>query len=103
MPEFEPDDAQMYLDLYKNADPDEALARFDAQREKNIELLRGLGAAAGNRKARHRDAGEITLWQMLHEWALHDLGHIRQVAELVRARKYLAGAGPLGAEYRLRP
>jgi hypothetical protein len=40
---------------------------------------------------------------MLHEWALHDLGHIRQVAELVRARKYLAGAGPLGKEYRLKP
>jgi hypothetical protein len=40
---------------------------------------------------------------MLHEWALHDLGHIRQVAELVRARKYLAGAGRLGEEYRLKP
>jgi len=33
---------------------------------------------------------------MLHEWTLHDLGHIRQIAELVRARKYLADAGPLG-------
>src|SRR4030095_8477712 len=39
---------------------------------------------------------------MLHEWALHDLGHIRQVAELVRGRKYLAGAGPLGEEYKLK-
>ena len=27
--------------------------------------------------------------------ALHDLGHILQIAELVRARKYLGGAGPL--------
>ena len=34
--------------------------------------------------------------QMLHEWAMHDLGHIRQIAELVRARKHLAGAGKLG-------
>jgi hypothetical protein len=33
----------------------------------------------------------------------HDLGHIRQVAELMRARKYLVGAGPLGKEYRLKP
>jgi hypothetical protein len=40
---------------------------------------------------------------MLHEWALHDLGHIRQSAELVRARKYLDGAGPLGGSYRLKP
>ena len=46
---------------------------------------------------------EITLSQMLHEWALHDLGHIRQIAELVRARKYLAGAGPLGEDYKLKP
>jgi hypothetical protein len=102
-PEFEPDDAQMHLDLYRNADPEKEFGRFENQRETNVELLRGLPAAAGNRKARHREAGEITLSQMLHEWALHDLGHIRQVAELVRARKYLAGAGPLGKEYRLKP
>ena len=103
MPEFEPDDAQMYLDLYRNADWEEEFGHFEDQREANVELLRGLPAAAGNRKALHREAGEITLSHMLHEWALHDLGHIRQVAELVRARKYLAGAGPLGNEYRLKP
>src|SRR5262245_2907740 len=103
MPEFEPDDAQMHLDLYRNADPEEELGHFEDQRETNVELLRGLRSAAGNRKALHGEAGEITLSQMLHEWALHDLGHIRQVAELVRARKYLAGAGPLGNEYRLKP
>jgi len=103
MPEFEPDDAQMYLELYKNADPEEEFAQFEEQREMNVERLRRLPAAAGNRRARHREAGEITLSQMLHEWALHDLGHVRQVAELVRARKYLAGAGPLGNEYRLKP
>ena len=44
----------------------------------------------------HKKVGPITMEQMLNEWALHDLGHIRQIAELVRARKYLAGAGPLG-------
>jgi len=103
LPEFEPDDAQMYLEIYKNADPEEEFAHFEEQRETNIELLRGLSADAGSRKAMHREAGEITLAQMLHEWALHDLGHVRQVAELVRARKYLAGAGPLGASYQLKP
>jgi hypothetical protein len=41
--------------------------------------------------------------EMLNEWALHDLGHIRQIAELVRARKYLAGAGPLAGCYQLKP
>jgi hypothetical protein len=103
MPEFEPDDAQMYLEVYKNADPEEAFEHFKDQRETNLDLLRELPVEAGTRKAMHRAAGEITLSQMLHEWALHDLGHIRQIAELVRARKYLAGAGPLGEEYKLKP
>ena len=102
-PEFEPDDAQMYLDVYENADPEEDFRRFEDQRVANLELLRGLPAKAGNRRARHLAAGEITLSQMLHEWALHDLGHIRQIAELVRARKYLAGAGRLGEDYKLKP
>ena len=103
MPELEPDDAQMHLELYKNADPEEAFGHFEDERKINIELLRGLPAKTGARKARHLAAGEITLSHMLHEWALHDLGHIRQVAELVRARKYLAGAGPLGEDYNLKP
>lgn len=79
-PEFEPDDAQMWLDLYRDADARTAL---DALKQPEV--------------------GEITLSHMLHEWALHDLGHIRQIAELVRARKYLSGAGPLGKYYRLTP
>jgi hypothetical protein len=103
MPEFEHDDAQMYLAVYKNADPHEEFGHFKDQRGANIEFLRGLPAEVGNRKAMHRTAGEITLSQMLREWALHDLGHVRQIAELVRARKYLAGAGPLGEEYKLKP
>ena len=103
MPELEPDDAQMHLELYKNGDPEEDFAHFEEQREDNMEFLRGLPAAAGERKAMHREAGEITLAEMLHEWALHDLGHVRQIAELVRARRYLAGAGRLGEDYHLKP
>ena len=102
-PEFESDDAQMYLDLYRDADPEVAFDHFEDQRETNLEFLRDLPEGAGNRVALHREYGEITLAQMLHEWALHDLGHIRQVAELVRARKYLAGAGPMAASYHLNP
>ncbi len=103
MPELEPDEAQMYLDLYRGRDAKDEFAQFVEQRETNIEYLRGLPAGAGNRRAFHKEAGEITLAQMLHEWALHDLGHIRQIAELVRARRYRVGAGPLGESYRLKP
>ena len=103
LPEFEPDDAQFHLELYRQADPEDSFDHFEEQRETNIEFLRGLPAGAGERVAMHQAAGRVTLAQMLHEWALHDLGHIRQVAELVRARKHLAGAGPLGSDYRLKP
>jgi len=102
-PEFEPDDAQMYLDSYTNADPKDAFEHFEEQRKSNVDYLRALPASAGDRRAIHKEYGEVTLSQMLHEWALHDLGHVRQIAELVRARKYLGGAGPMGRGYQLRP
>ena len=102
-PEFESDDASMYLELYRDRDPEEPFDHFEDQRESNLETLRSLPAGSGERLALHREVGEITLAQMLHEWALHDLGHIRQIAELVRAKRYLAGAGPLGKWYPLKP
>jgi hypothetical protein len=102
-PEFESDDAQFHLELYRNADPEDSFDHFEEQRETNIEFLRELPKNAGARRAVHQKVGPITMDQMLHEWALHDLGHVRQVAELVRARKYLAGAGPLGSFYQLQP
>lgn len=102
-PEFERDDAQMHLDLYRGADPEDAFDHFEEQREINVELLRDLPVGSGERIAVHQEHGEITLAQMLNEWAMHDIGHIRQIAELTRARKYKEGAGPLAASYRLQP
>jgi hypothetical protein len=102
-PEFAADLAEFHLERYRDADPEFEFDHFEERRDDNVEFLRSLPASAGARVALHVDAGEFTLAQMLHEWALHDLGHIRQVAELVRARKYLAGAGPLGKGYRLNP
>lgn len=103
MPEFEPDDAQMHLALYHGADPQSSFDRFVKLRESNLAYLRTLPRTAADRRAQHKTAGEITLQQMLHEWALHDLGHIRQIIELVRARKHWRQAGPLGEDYMLTP
>lgn len=103
MPEFEPDDAQMYLDFYRGANPEDAFDHFKEQREINVAYMRTLSRSAGDRRALHKAAGEITLQQMLHEWAMHDIGHIRQIAELVRARKHWQQAGPLGEDYKLNP
>ncbi len=103
LPAFEPDDASMYYELYHDADPEDSFDHFEEQRESNIEFLRTLPRSAGDRRARHQEAGELTLTQMLHEWAMHDIGHIRQIAELVRACRHLVAAGPLGSAYRLNP
>ena len=54
-PKLEPDDAQFYLDLYRNADPEGSFDHFEEQRESNIEFLRNLPAGAGERKALHKD------------------------------------------------
>ena len=102
-PEFEPDDAQDHLDLYGRMDPEDAFDHFEEQRETNIEMLRDMPPGSGDLTAVHKKVGRITLAQMLNEWAMHDLGHVRQIAELVRARKYLAAAGPLGTFYELKP
>lgn len=103
LPEFQSDDAQMYLHLYRDANAEDCFDHFQEQREANIAFLRTLPRSAGGRKATHKVAGEITLQQMLHEWAMHDLGHIRQIAELVRARKHWQAAGRLGESYQLKP
>jgi len=103
LPVLAPDDARMHLDLYRNADPEDSFDHFEEQRQSNMEFLRGLPPSAAARLALHAEAGPVTLGQMVHEWALHDLGHIRQIAELVRARKYMEGAGPLGKGYQLKP
>jgi hypothetical protein len=103
LPELEQDDAQMHLDLYRDADAEDSFDHFEGERGTNVEYLRTLPRSAGDRRAIHKEAGEITLQQMLHEWAMHDLGHIRQIAELVRARKHWQAAGRLGEAYQLKP
>jgi len=104
-PAIEPYDQELYIAAgqYSGREAEDSFDHFEEQRENNIEFLENLPPGSGDCKANHAEVGEITLAQMLHEWALHDIGHIRQVAELVRARKYLNGAGPLGKSYQLKP
>jgi DinB superfamily len=59
-PTFEPDDAQMYLDLYRGADPEDVFDHFEEQRQANVDYLRGLPPEVGGRVALHQEAGEIT-------------------------------------------
>lgn len=57
--------------------------------------LHSVPAALATRAGQHYELGTVTLSQMLHELANHDLGHLRQIAELYRARAFYPHVGPL--------
>ena len=50
----------MYLDLYRDADPEDAFDHFEEQREDTIEFLRGLPAGAGDRRALHKEYPRVS-------------------------------------------
>jgi hypothetical protein len=83
--------------------PQEHLSRFTHTRRALVQFLRTLPPDIGARTAQHSKLGLITLEQMLNEWASHDLGHIRQIAELYRARAFHPNAGPFAAYQTLNP
>jgi hypothetical protein len=104
-PEIEPyNQNEFYAQgAYSNRDAEESLAHWEEQREDNLEFLHGLDPKVLSRPARHKVFGQFTLENLLNEWALHDLGHIRQLAELLRAQLYYPEVGPFRAEYLLKP
>ena len=79
---------------YARGTAGENLSYFTRTRRATVILLRSIPSDAGEREATHSELGEITLHQMLSEWASHDLGHLRQIAELYRARAFHPYAGP---------
>src|SRR5207247_1342378 len=66
---------------------------FVEARGGTVAFLSMLPPSAGERSAQHAEIGKFTLSEMLHEWANHDLGHLRQIAELFRAREFYLYAG----------
>jgi hypothetical protein len=79
---------------YSRGSAGENLALFTRTRRSSLALLVGLPASAGARTGVHSELGTITLVQMLNEWANHDLGHLRQIAELYRAHAFYPHCGP---------
>jgi hypothetical protein len=88
---------------YNSQSVTDLLKQFECKRGETLRMLLRLPVRTLDRAGRHAEIGRITVRELVNEWGFHDLGHIRQVAELVRARKHLAAAGPLGAFYNLKP
>jgi len=79
---------------YARGSADENLGHFTRTRRSSLALLAGLPPSAGVRTAIHSELGAITLAHLLNEWANHDLGHLRQISELYRARAFHPHNGP---------
>jgi DinB superfamily len=71
------------------------LEHFIALRRVHVVFLHTVPAAAAGRTGRHHEMGQISVSQLLHELANHDLGHLRQMAELYRAHAFYPHTGPL--------
>jgi hypothetical protein len=88
---FDPDAQGTPLDQLPSVA--ELAAEFARLRAESLALLATLTEADLGRTARHSELGTVTLGQLLHEWAAHDLMHTMQ-AESALMQPFIAGLGP---------
>jgi len=88
---------------YSGRSAEDSFDHFEEQRELNLKYLRELPADVADRAGAHPELGVITVSNLLNEWAFHDLGHIKQIAEIIRALKYYPQMGPLRSQYKINP
>ncbi|MGH9388514.1 MAG: DinB family protein [Vicinamibacteria bacterium] len=96
-------EARYRAGAYANDDGERALARFLEVRKASVAWLEKMKPSDWKRRGKHPVVGEVELTQLLSLWAFHDLGHIRQVAELVKAVSFWDGIGSLQVYYSVRP
>ncbi len=72
----------------------QSMEEFVPLRRAFVFYLHSIPSAAAGRTGQHAELGTVSLSQMLHELANHDLGHLRQIAELYRGHSFYPHAGP---------
>ncbi len=73
--------------------PIELAAEFARLRAGSLALLSTVGEGDLSRAARHQELGMVTLGEMIHEWAGHDLMHTVQ-GERAILQPFIDGCGP---------
>ncbi|HSD52372.1 MAG TPA: DinB family protein [Candidatus Methylomirabilis sp.] len=84
---------------YAAMHPFMSLDRFCKDRERSLARIRQLSPGDLASRAVHSEIGEITLANLLAEWVIHDLGHIRQLI-VAAAQPYLPAIGPWRPGYK---
>ena len=88
---------------YSSGSAEEHLRAFCHERDRSMSWLRYIPGAAVVRAAQHAELGRITLGDLMHEWAFHDLGHVRQISELYRSRAFYPRMGGFQRYYTVHP
>jgi hypothetical protein len=82
---------------YNEGDLEQALARFEAERARSVDWLRGLGDADWE-SAHPHPVGDLRAGDLLASWAAHDWLHLRQIARL-RVERVKRHAEPFDTRY----
>ncbi len=90
-PAFHPDEEGEERGV--NIPPIESAREFARLRAESLALLSKVGEGDLNRSARHQELGMVTLGEMIHEWAGHDLMHTVQ-GERAVLQPFIDGCGP---------
>ena len=73
--------------------PQALVQEFARLRRESLRILKALSPADLERKVRHAELGMVTLNEMVHNWAGHDLNHTVQ-AERALMQPFIQGNGP---------
>jgi hypothetical protein len=79
--------------------PEQLAAAFAHARQASLVLLRQVKDDDLERTAQHPKFGTVTLAEMLHTWAAHDLNHTVQ-AERALIQPFMLGCGPWRSFFR---
>lgn len=88
---------------YANDDGRRALERFCETRASSLERLEASTPEEWTRRGLHPEVGEVTIQQVLSLWSFHDLSHIRQISEILKAVCFWDGIGSLQKYYTVDP
>lgn len=92
---FDPFNRVAMLEMPRDKSIVELLDTFARMREANLRELEALNLTPAllEKRGLHPELGSVTLKQLLSTWAVHDLGHIRQIVR-VMAKQYRDAVGP---------
>jgi len=62
----------------------ELLAELEQQRSQDVEWLQSMSEQQLGRTGGHDKVGEISVSDIAHQWAAHDMAHMRQIAHMLQ-------------------